>query len=391
MVDLDLRADRYYWFGAKYSGLASFLSAVGGTLVSGSAAAPMTAVFRFPWTDNQCTIRAEALSSNISATTRILYQIYAASSANAAFCYRNSSSSGITLQVSVGNTAYSQKTSGAIGDGKYIVTAQSMAPSEFFTAINGIDGSYTAPASSSLPAVTQVIVGARYDGTGAWSVPVHRFTLYPDPLASQAAAEALSTPTYDLWLEGDSYVGGAGGVSVGHTLGALGWRCYNSAIGGSPLGVGTNNIKDRVLAQVAAMPALAALPMVLWDGDNNAFGTTVDDLGFITTIRGVLTDTSKFIYIPTNRRTPQGTDQRVAIDDLKAAVASAFGASTVIECQPALAALSTGDTADLAALALDCCPPSALADGVHLTTPGMNAVITPVSAAMASRGWRKAA
>jgi len=185
-------------------------------------------------------------------------------------------------------------------------------------------------------------------------------------------------PTDMFYLEGDSYVAGAGGVSLTASLASAASRgAFTTGQGGSDLA--------SQASRVATNPGLCRGVFVHWDGDANGFGTLAADMALYASMVAALGHT-RFIIVPPCQRA-NGSTKNAPAAALQAALMAQYGATHVVDAQAILAgnATSPGDDATVAAGQI---PASLLqGDGTHLTSTGMGFIATAIAALIISNGW----
>ncbi|MDQ0509757.1 hypothetical protein [Ancylobacter amanitiformis] len=378
VVDIDFIYDRASWYGLKFASIDRFLAAVGGTVLSGTGA---SRVIRLPWTDNSVYVVAEFINSAEAwaSGSRYPYEFYSNDNNRMTASRTTSGFLGVAA-VTAGTTSYLPAGFGPIG-GPILRLAASYGAT-MRGAYNGQDAQLSTNWPGA-PVVTNLVVGGDRNGANFGS-PFRRFTIYADAVTDTARIKADSLPVWDCWVDGDSYGGGAGNpeVGFGRSLALLGWTPYMTAVGGSTL----EQIKTRMLAA----PAFAkALPTLWWDGDNNSYdATTANDVARHQAIITALGHTN-YLIIPTAKREGQAALAQTAVTALTAALLAA-NPGKVLPPMPYLLSLGNGTT-DNTAVANGNVPPSALADGVHLTSPAMSGIAALVDSAMRGAGWGMAA
>jgi hypothetical protein len=222
--------------------------------------------------------------------------------------------------------------------------------------------------AAAMPAVGRLWIGRSFTGE-AWTGTLSRLAVW--------SAERLAD---DLILaEGDSYVSGAGGVSLAAAL--------STALSGRPMvsrASGGSTPMD-VAARLAAIPGLAHGPVVIWDGDLNTGSVVADQVAAYATIVSRIRH-GRYLILPPCRRAAKAGAENDKVALVQAALAAAYPGH-VIDAQAILAAHATapGDDADIAGGYI----PASLLQGdlAHLTAPAMAHVAAAVAAELGSRGW----
>lgn len=187
-------------------------------------------------------------------------------------------------------------------------------------------------------------------------------------------------PARAIVANGDSYVDGVAGVAVGSGMIAAG----RSAV--ASVGLGGSDLPTQ-LGLLQAVPGLTNGILIQWDGDANGFGTTAADMVIYAQIVALLGH-NRFVIIPSCNRANVTGSQRQATIDRSTAIRSTYPTNSY-DAQAYLATLSDGSAGDIAAVAAGNIPPSCLqADGTHLTSTAMNAVMAQiVSTVITPNGW----
>ncbi|MBB3772013.1 hypothetical protein FHS55_002622 [Angulomicrobium tetraedrale] len=381
--DVDLTNDRAAAYGIKFKSVAEFLSATGGKVLSGTGA---SRVLELPWTDNSAYVVAEFTNppEAWAAGSKVALSI-GSSSTHYVQASRNTSGMWTVAGYTAGTLFFLPVGFGPIG-GPIVRVAFSFG-STLRGAYNGADTQVSTNYPGTAPTVTKITIGGDRDGANYGSA-FRRFTVYPTPTTDNAVVKAASLPAYDIRVDGDSGAGGGGVPEVGlaRSLALLGWTPYTTAIGGSPLSSGTNNIKDRMLAAPAWAKALLA---VWWDYDNNNYAANATDLASHQAIVDSLGHT-RYLIIPSAKREGQIAGQQTAVTTLTASLLATFPAH-VLPCMPYLLSLGNGST-DNTAVGNGNVPPSAMiGDGVHLTDAAMTGFAALVDSAMRGMAWGMAA
>lgn len=219
-----------------------------------------------------------------------------------------------------------------------------------------------------LPGIGRLWIGRSFTGE-AWDGTLSRLSVWPVERA----------PDDLILAEGDSYVAGAGGVSLSTSL--------NTALSGRPVlsrAAGGSTPTD-VLTRLAAIPGLARGTVVIWDGDMNTGSVVADQLAAYAAIVASVTHGRYLIVPPCRRADKLGTDNaNVAL--VQSALADLYPGH-IVDAQAILAAHATapGDNADVAGGYI---PASLLqVDQAHLTSAGMGYVATAVATEIGVRGW----
>lgn len=368
-LDLDFAGNRFWWNGRQFASLGAFLNAVGGALVGGRVT--------FPWTDASVQIRVDALVAEHPTGNEVLYSLDDGTETNCLRVRRDLSSQVVRVFAIANGTTLSDIGTMAAGRGWAIRSSQSAQSKTFHAAVNGA-GSTANVVAAALPTVTTFRLGTGAQANLPWSGTIRRLTIFPHPATIGSKNIAASAVPHDLWLEGDSYVAGAQGVGLSSSLARLtNYTPVNQGIGGSNL----EQIATRV-AETAS--STRRLPLVLWDGDTNDFGSLPDDLSRFASIVGAA-DHARFLIVAPAPRSGQSAAQQAATRALAEALLAEYG-NRAVDPMPVLAALADPVTDD-SNLANGTVPASLLQDGVHLTGAAMDAVGRLVSDRLNDLGW----
>jgi len=242
----------------------------------------------------------------------------------------------------------------------------SLGPNRIAARLNG--GASQLDSAAALPGIGRLWIGRSYTGE-AWDGTLSRLSVW--------AAERL--PDNMILAEGDSYVAGAGGVSLTASLG--------TALSGRPVvsrAVGGGTPMD-VASRLAAIPGLARGVVVIWDGEMNTGSVVADQLAAYASIVGRIPH-GRYLILPPCRRAGKSGADNANVALVQSALASLY-AGRVIDAQAALAAHATapGDNADIAGGYV----PTSLLQGdlAHLTSAGMGHVAAVVATEIGARGW----
>lgn len=179
---------------------------------------------------------------------------------------------------------------------------------------------------------------------------------------------------------GDSYMAGAGGVSLPGTVEATLFRgVHNNGVGGDTLA----NQTTITLAMGSHIRAQCLL--LFWDASNNGYGTTPVDLALYQSMKAAFP--RSLFFPPLRLRTYSGDAPRIAaIDAMQTAMRAEFG-TQYLDAQAVLVA-GGNPVSDAADIAENYIPDSLLqVDDVHLTAPGMALVSTAAISRLTSLGW----
>lgn len=232
--------------------------------------------------------------------------------------------------------------------------------------LNG--GAVQLDSAAVLPGIGRFWIGRSFTGE-AWDGTLVRLSVWP----------AERAPSNLILAEGDSYVSGAGGVSLAASL--------STALSGRPVlsrAAGGSTPND-VATRLATIPGLARGVVVIWDGDMNTGSTVADQLAAYATIVANLPH-ARYLILPPCRRAAKSGADNANIALVQSSLASVY-AGHVIDAQSVLAAQATapGDDADTAGGYI---PTSLLqADLAHLTAAGMGHVASAVATEIGARGW----
>lgn len=242
----------------------------------------------------------------------------------------------------------------------------SLGPNRVAARLNG--GASQLDTTVSLPGIGRLWVGRSYTGE-AWDGTLSRLSVF--------AAERL--PDNLILAEGDSYVAGAGGVSLNAALG--------TALSGRPVvsrAVGGGTPMD-VASRLAAIPGLARGPVVIWDGEMNTGSVVADQLQAYADIITRIPH-GRYLILPPCRRASKSGADNANVSVVQAALASLYPAH-VVDAPAILATHATapGDNADIAAGSI----PTSLLQGdlAHLSSAAMAYVAAAVATEIGARGW----
>lgn len=353
---------RFYYNNTVYPTLAEFQAALGATLGAGSD-------WNFPFSDGTITLMYGGRAVTGAGTNKTQLQIDSGSVNNRMGFHRGTATNvGVDSIVSNGTVWWGQDTQN-VQNGQPYKLAASFAATANSEWVSQDGQSYTANTTPNVPAgLTTFRVGNNIDGSRIDTDELWEFAVWKNPLG-QSDVNYIAKPAWAAWGEGDSYMGGANGVSVMWAIARLFKRYVaNLGVGGSTLAE-----QDTRVASEAA--SYVGVPFVHWDGDPN--GADVDisvDLAHYASIIAALGH-QKFVIVAPLTRTGQTTQQRQRCRDLSAALSAAYPGH-VVDARAILYARSDGSDNDKADIALDCCPRSQLQDGVHLISAAMDAVVT---------------
>lgn len=221
---------------------------------------------------------------------------------------------------------------------------------------------------AAMPGLGRLWIGRSYTGE-AWDGTLSQLSVWP--------SERL--PSDMILAEGDSYVAGAGGVSLAGSLAAT--------LSGRPVisrGVGGATPMD-IAARLDATPGLARGIVIVWDGEMNTGSVVADQLAAYAGVVARIPH-GRYLILPPCRRAAKSEAENADVALVQSALASLYP-SHIVDAQAILAAHATapGDNADLAAGYI---PTSLLqADLAHLTSIGMSHVASAVAAEIGGRGW----
>jgi hypothetical protein len=204
--------------------------------------------------------------------------------------------------------------------------------------------------------------GETYDGT------ISRWTVF--------ASERL--PADMIYLEGDSYPAGSGGVSLTASLITASSRgAFTTATGGSDIATELTRVQTNV--------ALTGAIFVLWDGDANTGSDFTSYMASLTSLVSTL-KTSKYMIIPPCRRNNKSAGDNAVTLQIQQAIAAAYPAN-YYDAQAYLATLANGTT-DNADVAAGYIPTSLLqGDLTHLLATPMNSLASDLWTVMSGKGW----
>lgn len=136
------------------------------------------------------------------------------------------------------------------------------------------------------PGVCFMKIGESPVASTAWDGSIGRVRIY----AGGGADLFYSLQPTAIHAEGDSFIGGAGGINLPTTLqGVMSRPVYSTGAGG--------NTMDQISARLVAAPAaIKDKVTVIWDGDNNSM-TTVSAYADLLAIG--LAGISRFVVLPT--------------------------------------------------------------------------------------------
>lgn len=223
--------------------------------------------------------------------------------------------------------------------------------------------------NSSIKPGLAVLSVARSQTGEIWDGSINRLTLW--------STERL--PTDMLYLEGDSYAAGSGGVGLTDSLiSASGKAGLTTATGGSTLA--------QQLARVNANLGLTRAIFVHWDGDANGYvdiTTTMANYASLVAAVGH----NRFVIVPPCRRANNETAENTAITTIQSQLMSLYGATHIVDAQAILASHATSPGDDTY-VANNYIPISLLqGDGTHLNSTGMGYVATAVSSLINNNNW----
>lgn len=184
-------------------------------------------------------------------------------------------------------------------------------------------------------------------------------------------------PPRFIWAVGDSYVAGAGGVSL-----ELGIEATDPSRLVVSSGAGGSNVATQ-LAAMRSNPGLQGCIMVHWDGDANGADAHADS----ATFESMSQLAARHVFVGSVRRMNHSTAEIAATYARNDWLFARFGLR-YLDPHPTLHALATTSAEDTTAVAAGRTPPSCLqADGTHLTVAAMNAVSAAVLARIEVLGW----
>lgn len=347
---------RFYWNGNQYPTLIDLQQGLGATVHSLSD-------WSFPWTASAVTVMTEAYGGFTAGINRTLVQIDDGTDRNR-LTIRKGMSSNLGAQVVKAGTTWMSQDTHTVVAGQTFRIAVGFGTNAGVTSQDG-EAAKT-DTTVQLPAVTTFRIGNNAVGSTPSTETLWKLAVWKSPLGA-ADVRAIADLHPIAWGEGDSYTGGAGGVSVMESLDRLTSRAVaNRGIGGSTLA----SQKTRIATEVGAY---SSVPLVHWDGDPNGYNADirVDMANYAAIIASL--GHSKFVIIAPLPRAGQVAAQRQRARDLTTALKAAYPGH-VVDALPIL--LAMGDPAtDAADIAAKVCPRSLLQDTVHLKRPAMDAVI----------------
>lgn len=219
-----------------------------------------------------------------------------------------------------------------------------------------------------LPGIGRLWIGRSYTGE-AWDGTLTRLSVWP----------AERVPDNLIVAEGDSFVAGAGGISLAASLStALSGRPVLSRAvgGGTPMDIAT---------RLAAIPGLSRGVVVIWDGDMNTGSVVADQLAAYATIVARIPH-GRYIIVPPGRRAVKSGADNANVALVQSALAGLYPGH-IVDAQSILAAHATapGDNADVAGGFI---PTSLLqADLTHPTSAAMSFVAAALATEIGTRGW----
>lgn len=219
---------------------------------------------------------------------------------------------------------------------------------------------------SSLPGVGKIWIGRSYTGE-TWTGDIKRVTIWPFERNINRS----------IWVEGDSYVAGSGGVGLTTSLNAS-RIAITTGVGGTAI--------DEQYARVAAAPGLGHTGIyVHWDGSASSALTLSQSMGYYEGIINRLNHT-RFVIIPPVRLAAATVNNNTIASQTQAAIAARWP-NNYIDAQAILAshATSPGDDSDVSG---NYVPDSLLqVDNTHLTSTGMGYISDAVLAFLTAKGW----
>lgn len=347
---------RFFWNRKEYRTLIDLQAALGATVTNDRD-------WSFPWTNSAVTVMAEAyVAERTGGIVRNIIQIDDGTTANRLFI-RKSAAAGLGAQVVTKNAVLMGTETRVLTLGQTFRIAVAFGRNAGYVSQ---DGEAVKPDTAMLlPAVTRFRVGNNSAGTAATTDELWKLAVWSRPLGSDEVRNIAGLRPA-IWGEGDSYVGGAGDVSLMESLAYQGSRAVsNKGVGGSTLA----SQADRIEARAASYPGV---PFVHWDGDPNSFAADIEtDLAnYARIVRAVGSD--RFIIVPPLPRGGQTGVQRQRTRDLTTRLKQIYGAR-VVDALPLVMALADRQT-DAADIAAKVCPRSLLQDGVHLKQSAMDYV-----------------
>ena len=272
----------------------------------------------------------------------------------------------LRLIVTADNTEQANLDLGVIEVSTPFVIEASIGANRIAARLDG--GTSLLDSAAALPGLGRLWIGRSFTGE-AWTGALAHLSVWP--------VERL--PDDMILADGDSYVAGAGGVSLTAALSAAlsGGPVVSRAAGGAtPM---------DIASRLAASPGLARGVVVIWDGDMNTGSVVADQLAAYASIVSRIPHGRYLILPPCRRASKSGTENdKVAL--VQAGLASTYP-EHIVDAQAILATHATapGDNADVAGGYI----PGSLLQGdlAHLTATGMGHVAAAVAGEIGARGW----
>lgn len=198
-------------------------------------------------------------------------------------------------------------------------------------------------------------------------------------IKSIARWDAVQYAARTIHGEGDSYMAGAGGVSMFETLAA------EDSCQGIRTGIGGSTLQQALTRIQALGPKERNLDLIVWDGSPNGYNSTAEYLATFAAIAAAWGN-GRFIFVPPVKRNANSSQEKTDIQTIRTAMLSTWPDNTV-DAQQILA--DAGDpVGDATDILNDVVPTSLLqGDGTHLTQAGMDPVVAAVSALRTTNGW----
>ena len=289
------------------------------------------------------------------------------SGTNKTFLFVNSSME-LVLRVLYYNNTSVDMTIATLTTGQACKLAVTIAPGDNGFTYASLDGEVASSDSTSeFPGIGYLKIGEDSDGSGDYSGSIDRFAVLNGVQDGKWCA-AITAPAASIWMEGDSYVSGAGGVVLADTLNDLvDETVVWTAVGGTAI--------ETIYARCQDYDYyLKSRPFVLWDGGPNGYTTAEEYCDVVQQIIDLLPH-EMFILIPA--ATPYGGDTTI-YDEMIAEMESRWP-DNVLDWQDYLP--HTSGVIDLSQML------NYPTDPTHLNQTAMDTMAAAIDAYLVVKGW----